>query len=141
MADSAVLQATFVTSNKQQQILVDDKGLQYRKKRTVVVVVVVVVVVDDTGYWICRQNKLKNCSAKATTTIDVDGATFIKQLKGNHSHSTEILKNRVAEIENSLKHIVFDVYIIIIINVKHVINEVLALLKISSFDTLDLLTH
>ena len=127
-----MLQATFVTSNKQQQILVDNKGFQYRKKRTV----------DNcTGYWICRQNKLKNCSAKATTTIDVDGATFIKQLKGNHSHSTDILKNRVAEIENSLKHIVFDVYIIIIINVKHVINEVLALLKISSFDTLDLLTH
>ena len=91
----------------------------------------------DTGFAVRTNSRI--AVLKATRTFDVDGATFIKQLKGIHSHSTDILKNRVAEIENSLKHIVFDVYIIIIINIKHVINEVLALLKVRPFDTLDLL--
>ena len=85
--------AKFIQSSKNRQILVDSSGFEYKKK------------LDNKDksitYWECRAQDSHKCKATAITSNNHDeGSAMIKQIKGDHTHSSNILKKRVKEIEN-----------------------------------------
>ena len=49
-------------------------------------------------YYTCREAESQNCKATATT-IEADGMTYIKSERGEHTHSSGILKKRVKSYE------------------------------------------
>ena len=60
--------AKFITSQKNQPILVDGLNHEYRKKSKV----------GSTTYWQCRHKEVKFCNAVATT-VSKDGEEFVKK--------------------------------------------------------------
>ena len=49
-------------------------------------------------YWACREAEMKKCRA-ITVTMEVDGVVYIKKEKGEHTHSSDLLKKRVHQLE------------------------------------------
>ena len=84
--------ARFVKSNRNKEILVDTNNYEYCFKD------IQKDVVNPTSYWYCRQRDSQKCTAKAKTIVK-DDQVFIKELSGNHNHSTQILIQKVRKIE------------------------------------------
>ena len=84
--------ARFVQSSRKNNILVDENNFHYKKKRGPI---------NNRTSWECRQKDLKLCKARATTVLQ-DGQEFIEKIKGEHIHSSDLLKKRVDEIQNAV---------------------------------------
>ena len=73
--------ANFILSSRKKNILVDCQNFEYKFKRD-----------SETGarYWICRLLDSLGCTATAT---------FIKNVKNTHNHSSKLVKKRVKMAE------------------------------------------
>ena len=70
-------QATFISSNKGEKILVGAHHFEYRRRKAR----------GSTVYYACREAESMKCKATAST-IESDGVIYIKAERGNHTHSS-----------------------------------------------------
>ena len=86
--------ATFTKSKRNRDILVDKSRYEYRYKD------IQKNVINPTTYWECREKDSSKCPAKAKTVV-VEEQVMIKELIGTHTHSSQILRKKVRDIENA----------------------------------------
>ena len=69
--------------------MVDCQNFEYKFKRE-----------SETGarYWVCRLRDSLGCTATAST-IERNDATFIKNVKNTHNHSSKLVEKRVKMAE------------------------------------------
>ena len=81
--------ANFILSSRKKNILVDRQNFEYKFKRE-----------SETGarYWVCRLRDSLGCTATAST-IERNDATFIKNVKNTHNHSSKLVEKRVKMAE------------------------------------------
>ena len=86
--------ATFTKSKRNRDILVDKSRYEYRYKD------IQKNVINLTTYWECREKDSSKCPAKAKTVV-VEEQVMIKELIGTHTHSSQIIRKKVRDIENA----------------------------------------
>ena len=91
-------EAQFTLSQQGKQILLDKLKYEYKKKSTY----------KDRIYWECRLQDIKKCTATAVTILAGE-KQFIKEIKGSHCHSSNLVKKRVQAqemncVENAAKN-------------------------------------
>ena len=81
----------FTKSRKGNNILVDKDLYEYRYKD----------VRQPTTYWECRLVDSKKCPAKAKTIQD-ENQVFIKEVTGEHNHSSQIIRKKVKKCKRTV---------------------------------------